>query len=217
MKALAILFLTAALSAQVQPAPGWCSMAHCNNQMTDYVPLTPLGMGGSVYVMNRDDARAGVGAGLACVSNGTNFACAYRVTPDGLVYYDADGNVLWTSGNLLDGHIDFSAPIIQADGSVVIADDQHIYKFNSDGTVAWSYLTPGGQPTSLVTTPNGAIFAATDLVQSDPCLQNNCQLAASISNGGNGYTYASVVFSGGECPGRRPPPPFPAVGLLQSQ
>jgi hypothetical protein len=186
--------------AQVQPAPGWCSTAHCNNQMNDFVPQPPLGLSGSVYVKTRDTARSGVALGLACVSNGTNFACAYKDSPHALVYYDAEGNVLWTSGDLLNAHIDFSAPIIQTDGSVVIGDDQHIYKFNSDGTVAWSTPTPGGQPISLVTTPNGAIFSATAQVAANPCLQNNCQLAVTVNNGGRGYTSATVSFSGGNCP-----------------
>jgi hypothetical protein len=198
---LTFLLFAASLGAQVQPAPGWCSTAHCNNQMNDYVPQPPLGLSGSVYVKSRDTASSGVALGLACVSNGTNLACAYKQSPNALVYYDASGNVLWTSGNLLDAHIDFSAPLIQTDGSVVIGDDQHIYKFNSDGTVAWSTPTPGGQPISLVTTPNGAIFSATAQVAANPCFQNNCQLAVTVNNAGSGYTTASVTFSGGYCPG----------------
>jgi FG-GAP-like repeat/Cep192 domain 4/Abnormal spindle-like microcephaly-assoc'd, ASPM-SPD-2-Hydin/HYDIN/CFA65/VesB-like, Ig-like domain len=201
MKALAFFFVAATLSAQVQPAPGWCSMAHCNNQMTDYVPQAAFGLSGSVYVKNRDTSANGARLGLACTTNGTNFACSYKQYPAALVYYDGDGNILWDSGDLLDSNIDFAAPIVQADGSVVMADDQHIYKFNSNGTVAWSAATPGGQPTSLVTTPNGAIFAGTDQVQVNPCLQNNCKLGVMINNQGSNYTTASVSFSGGACPG----------------
>lgn len=77
-------------------------MAHCNNQMTDFVPIPPVGLNGSIYVKAKDTAHTGVGGGLACVSNGANVACSYRESIDALVYYDANGNVLWTSGTLLD-------------------------------------------------------------------------------------------------------------------
>jgi len=201
MKSLVLLLFATALAAQVTPAPGWCSMAHCNNQMTDFVPLTPIGLTSGVAIMNRDEARAGVKFGLACVTNGTNFACSYNESPNALVYYDANGNILWTSGGLLDANTYIGASIIQADGSVVIGDDQHIFKFNSNGSVAWSTATPGGQPTSLVTTPNGAIVAATAQVSTNPCFENNCILAATVNTPGSNYTTASVSLEGGDCPG----------------
>ncbi|MFN7997345.1 MAG: choice-of-anchor D domain-containing protein [Bryobacteraceae bacterium] len=169
--------------------------------MSDLVPHPPIGLTGGVYVKATDTAGAGVALGLACVSNGANVACAYKQSPDALVYFDGDGNRLWTSGDLLDAHIDYSAPLIQTDGSVVIGDDQHIYKFNNDGTIAWATPSPGGQPISLVTTPNGAIVSATDQVSADPCSQNNCQLIITVNYAGTGYTTASVGFSGGYCPG----------------
>lgn len=199
--AFALLFIPAVLTAQVQPAPGWCSMAHCNNQMTDFEPLTPIGLTGPVYVMNRDTSANGARLGLACTTNGTNFACSYRQYPAALVYYDADGHTLWNSGFLLDANIDFAAPLVQADGSVVIGDDLNIFKFNSNGTVAWSTPSPGGQPVSLITTPNGAIVSATDQVSVSVCWQNNCQLQFGLANNGSGYTTASVLLSGGDCPG----------------
>jgi len=201
MKALALLFIAATLSAQVQPAPGWCSMAHCNNQMTDFTPVTPPGINAGVSIVNRDTARLGVAGGLGCVSNGTNLACAYRETPDAVVYYDANGNVLWTSGNLLDGNTYKNTPIIQADGSVVIGDDQHLIKFNQDGTVAWSTSTPEGAPISQVTTPNGAIFTASHPVAVDTCPQNSCNLLVTVNNPGSQYTTAAVTLTGGDCPG----------------
>jgi hypothetical protein len=64
MKALALFLIVAALSAQVQPAPGWCSMAHCNNQMTDFAPVTPPGIGAGISIVNRDASRLGVGSRL---------------------------------------------------------------------------------------------------------------------------------------------------------
>jgi hypothetical protein len=201
MQAVALLFMAATLPAQVQPAPGWCSMAHCNSQMSDFVPLTPPGLNGNVYVEAIDNAEAGVWSGLGCVSNGTNAACSFRQSINALVYYGANGSLLWTSGDLLDDQTSKSAPIIQADGSVVIGDDQHIYKFNGDGTVAWSTPSPGGDPISLNTTPNGAIVSATAAKDIEPCSQNNCSLMFAITNQGSGYTTATVILSGGDCRG----------------
>ncbi|MGC9949296.1 MAG: FG-GAP-like repeat-containing protein [Bryobacteraceae bacterium] len=201
MKALALLFIAATLSAQVQPAPGHCAMAHCNNQMTDFSPVTPPGIGTGMSVVNRDASRLGVAAGLACVSNGTNVACAYRESPDAVVYYDADGNVLWTSGNLLDDNTYKNTPIIQTDGSVVIGDDQHLIKFNQDGSVAWSTATPEGAPISQITTPNGAIFTATHPVAVDTCSQDSCNLMVTLNNSGSQYTSAKVTLTGGDCAG----------------
>jgi len=201
MKALALFLIVAALSAQVQPAPGWCSMAHCNNQMTDFAPVTPPGIGAGISIVNRDASRLGVAAGLGCVSNGTNLACTYRESPDAVVYYDANGTVLWTSGNLLDDNTYKNTPIIQADGSVVIGDDLHLIKFNKDGTVAWSTSTPEGAPVSQVTTPNGAIFTATHPVAVNTCAQDSCNLLVTINNPGSQYTSATVTLTGGDCPG----------------
>ena len=201
MKALALLLFAATLSAQVQPATGWCAMAHCNNQMTDFAPVAPPGLGNGISVIARDSTRLGVDAALGCVSNGTNIVCAYREFPDAVVYYDAAGNTLWTSGNLLDINTYRNTPIIQADGSVVIGDDLHTYKFNPDGSVAWSTNNPEGSPISQVTTPNGAIFTATHPVAVNTCAQNSCSLMISLNNAGRSYTKAAVALTGGDCSG----------------
>ena len=176
-------------------------MAHCNNQMTDFTPVTPPGLSAGVSIVNRDPSQLGVAAGLGCVSNGTNVACAYRQSPDAVVYYDANGNILWTSGSLLDGNAYKNTSIIQADGSVVIGDDLHTIKFNPNGTVAWSTPSPEGAPISQVTTPNGAIFTATHPVAVDTCSNNSCNLVASLNNPGSGYSSAKVTLTGGDCPG----------------
>ena len=176
-------------------------MAHCNNQMTDFSPVTPPGIGAGVSIVARDTKRLGVAGALGCVSNGTNMACAYRESPDALVYYDANGNVLWTSGNLLDDNTYRNTPIIQADGSVVIGDDLNTIKFNKNGSVAWSTPTLGGSPISQVTTPNGALFTATHPVGVNTCPQNNCNILVTVNNPGNQYTTAAVTLAGGDCPG----------------
>ena len=176
-------------------------MAHCNNQMTDFSPVTPPGINSGIAISARDTARLGLTGALGCVTNGANLACAYRESPDALVYYDASGNVLWTSGKLLDGNTYKNTPIIQADGSVVVGDNLNTIKFNRDGSVAWSTPTVGGSPISQVTTPNGAIFTATHPVAVNTCPQNTCNLLTTLNNPGSGYTTAAVTLTGGDCPG----------------
>ena len=199
--AFALSCMAQALAAQVMPAPGWCSMAHCNPQMTDFVAQTPPGITGGVYVKSSDPSNTGVATGDGCVGNGTYVACAYKQAWNALVVYDGNGNTVWGSGGLLDNNEFAGLPIMQADGSVVAGDDQHLYKFNSDGSVAWSTPTPGGVPIGLVPTPNGAIVAGTDGRQVDPCWQNNCTLSFNVNYGGKGYTSATVTLAGGSCPG----------------
>jgi hypothetical protein len=199
--AFGAVFLATPLGAQIVPAPGWCSLAHCNPQMTDFVAQTPPGINNSVYVKSSDPWNSGVSSGDGCVSNGAQVACAYRQSWNALVVYDGDGNTLWGSGPLLDNRFYSGLPIIEADGSIVAGDDQHLYGFNPDGSVAWVTASPGGTPIGLVPTPNGAIVTATAGQQLAQCWQANCTLAFNIDNGGSGYTTATVMLAGGDCPG----------------
>ncbi|MGD0363470.1 MAG: FG-GAP-like repeat-containing protein [Bryobacteraceae bacterium] len=176
-------------------------MAHCNAQMSDFVAQPPPGLNGGVYVRSRDQWNFGVSNGDGCISNGTRVLCAYRQSWNALVVYDGDGNILWGTGGLLDNRSYSGLPIMQADGSVVAGDDQHIYYFNPDGSVAWVTTNPGGTPIGLVPTPNGAILTATDGQQLTQCWQANCTLAFLVNNGGTGYTSADVILAGGYCPG----------------
>jgi hypothetical protein len=176
-------------------------MGHCNPQMTNFAPQTPPGINGSVYVQSSDQTNSGVSAGDGCVSNGARVVCSYRQSWNALVAYDGDGNILWGSGGLLDANTFFGLPIIQVDGSMVAADDRHVYYFNADGSVAWVTANPGGTPYSLVPTPNGAIVAATQSQQLSACWQASCTLTFNVANGGTGYNTATVVLAGGNCPG----------------
>jgi hypothetical protein len=169
--------------------------------MTDFVAQTPPGVNGSVYIKSSDQTDSGVSVGDGCVSNGARVVCSYRQSWNALVVYDGNGNTLWGSGALLDNHTYSGLPIIGADGSMLAADDQHIYAFNPDGSVAWVTVNPGGTPVSLVPTPNGALAAATDPQPLTQCWQGNCTLAFTVGNGGAGYTAASVILAGGYCPG----------------
>lgn len=213
--ALMLFFGTAALPAQplqIQAAPGWCSMAHCDNQMEDFIGLanSPADTWLATILsgppgMAQNQGGPGVGSGLGCVSNGTYAACSYKVplpqTQPALVAYTSSG-FSWSDSNmLLDGNTWGSAPIIDTGGNVVIGDDQNIVKFSNTGIPLWTVPSAGGAPVSLVTTPNGAIFAATRQWL-NVCAQNTisaqCTLTANIAagNGGAGYSAGDTVNFG---------------------
>src|SRR5438046_2787731 len=78
LAAIVIISALSSLAAQITPAPGWCSMAHCNPQMSDFVAQTPPGLDGNVYVKSSDLWNTGVAVGDGCVSNGTYAVCAYK-------------------------------------------------------------------------------------------------------------------------------------------
>ena len=176
-------------------------MGHCNPQMSDFAAQTPPGLNSGVYVKSKDTVNSGASAGDGCSSNGSRVACSYRQSWNAVVVYDGDGNTLWGSSGLLDNHTFFTVPIMQSDGSMLIGDDQHLYKINSDFSIAWSTPTPGGSPIGLLPTPNAAIVSATGSQQLVYCFQENCTLTLTIANGGTRYTEAAVVLAGGDCPG----------------
>jgi outer membrane protein assembly factor BamB len=148
------------------------------------------------------ESGGGVGGGLGCVSNGTNVACSYKTStnyPHALVYYNADGSVKWKSAA---GDLDFntwgSAPLIQADGSVIIGDEINIIKYNSDGTKDWTVGPPpgSGPPVSLVTTHQGSIVSATRLVSGNPSITSTPVALYSTTSGGGEELKASLVLPG---------------------
>lgn len=164
MRCLSLAFLFAgALSGQTafEPAPYGCAMAHCDTRMSDLVRLQPP-LGPTPVIIAHDPLPTGSGLGLGCVSNGRTVACSYN-SPSGdtVIAYDAQGTRLWTSGALLNSSASASAPMINATGGVIAADDAHVIRFTARGAVVWDTLTPGGIPLSPVTTASGAIILAT--------------------------------------------------------
>ncbi|HXM40885.1 MAG TPA: hypothetical protein VN924_06510 [Bryobacteraceae bacterium] len=205
LRAIPLLFVAATLPAQVQPASGWCSMAHCDDQMSDFVSVSST----FIYDLTHytpafqvTESSAGVGAGLGCVSNGTYAACSYKTStayPSALVYYNADGSVAWKSAPAdLDSNTWGSAPLIQSDGSVVIGDDVNIIKYNSDGTKAWTVSPPlgSGPPVSLVTTPAGSLVSATRLVSGSTTITSTPIAVYTATGGGGEELKASLVLAG---------------------
>ena len=136
-----------------------CPMAHCDVRMSDLANLPAPGA--NVGVVWRREADRGSLSGLGCSSNGTVVACTLIGTGgDNLVVYDYDGNRLWGSGSVLNETTPTSAPIVAVDGSVIVADDLHVVRFDPQGTVVWNTPTPGGNPISPVLTDNGHVVLA---------------------------------------------------------
>ena len=160
--AFSILMAGAALGqppAFVLPAQG-CPMAHCDPRMSDAVNATPPM---NPTVLYHDPVPMGSGYGLGCSSNLQVVACTYRNrTSANLVVYGSDGHMIFTSGGLLNSTAWTSAPIVDASGGVIAADNTYLIRYAPDGRILWQAALPGGLPISPVLTANGFILVATD-------------------------------------------------------
>ncbi|MEO8663297.1 MAG: PQQ-binding-like beta-propeller repeat protein [Bryobacteraceae bacterium] len=154
------------LSTDLAPTPFWvapagCAMAHCDPQMSDLVNMLPP-PGPSVILRAHDTLSVGSGIGLGCSSNGVTAVCSYKsASGDAVVAYGPGGKRLWTSGTALGASAYMSAPMIDAQGSVITADKSHVVRFSARGKPVWFVPSAGGYPISPVQTSNGAIFLAT--------------------------------------------------------
>ena len=158
---LAVLLPIAESQTVFRPAAAGCAMAHCDSTMSDRSAMPPL-LGNNVDVLAHDIFSAGSGKGLGCVSNGSTAVCSYQSKfGDSVIAYDATGRRLWTSGSLLNRNAYTSAPMIDAAGNVIAADDAHLIQFGPDGSVVWQTATAGGIPISPVQTADGTLFLAT--------------------------------------------------------
>ena len=151
-------------AARFVPAPVGCAMAHCDRTMSDWVRLSPPSA--PVGVRWRDTSSGGSRQGLGCVANGVTAACTFGgVPPPGpapyLKTYDADGRVLWTSGDVLNPTAMASAPLIDTAGGVIAADTRTVVRFGPGGDIVWRTTTPGGIPISPVVTDAGVVVLAT--------------------------------------------------------
>jgi hypothetical protein len=111
-------------------------------------------------------SSGGSSLGLGCVANGTIAACTFGgLVPAGpapyLKAYDANGQVLWSSGDVLNATAYTSAPMIDAAGGVIAADNRTVVRFDASGNVVWRTATPGGLPISPVATQNGVVVLGT--------------------------------------------------------
>jgi PQQ-like domain len=142
------------------PATQGCGMAHCDPQMSDRNNM--LAPTGELEIVWQDRDAAGNFIGLGCSSNGVIAACALGPEPGQGPYlrvYNGDGNLLWTYPLNLNAWS--SAPMVDAEGRVVAADNEVLILFDSDGTVLWKHDLPGGLVISPVVTENGLLLYST--------------------------------------------------------
>ncbi|MCA9548752.1 MAG: PQQ-like beta-propeller repeat protein [Myxococcales bacterium] len=162
----AILLLTSALSSAALPfvpAPTGCAQAHCDAQLSDQAGLPPPPAGS--IVKWHDDQAAGSNYALGCSSNGRRAACSFGLVPARgpyLVVYDADGQRLWDAPDVGPGAAS-SAPVIDAQGQVIAADGDFVYRFGVTGREIWRHALPpqAGLPVSPVVTSGGFVVYAT--------------------------------------------------------
>ncbi|MBA3944330.1 MAG: PQQ-like beta-propeller repeat protein [Herpetosiphonaceae bacterium] len=143
------------------PAQTGCAMAHCDPMMSDNAntaaPLT------QVHAYWHDTTVTGSNIGLGCSSNSSIAVCTLlpnSTATTTLKAYTASGSSPWSS-TLLNNTAPYSAPMVNADGSVIAADSEKVFRLNPDGSPAWITNTPGGIPISPTTTGDNSIILAT--------------------------------------------------------
>lgn len=155
-------------AAPFVPAAAGCSMAHCDPQMSDQ-SLMPAPSSDSAVVWTDPDA-AGSNFALGCVSNGERVACSFggNLQPGPhLAVYDSQGAVLWTSldpdtgVDRLNKTAFASAPMIDAQGGVIAADNSALVRFDPAGDTVWSTPLSGGLPISPGITDDGILVLGT--------------------------------------------------------
>lgn len=148
----------------VLPTQG-CPMAHCDARMSNTVGVVSPRQGREVSV---DRSSAGAVGGLGCVSNGRYAVCTGSSDPSlksNLSFYDADGNLLWDDGGLLDATAWYSAAIISDTHQVIAADQKRLLRADPlNGRIVWqSAKLDDGTPISpvLVGASAGIVLLAT--------------------------------------------------------
>jgi hypothetical protein len=135
-------------------------MAHCDPQMSDQNHM--VAPKGDLVVHWDDLEAAGDFIGLGCSANTKIAACALGPEPGKAPYlrvYNADGKMTWSYP--LNPWTWSSAPLIDKEGRVIAADNEHLVLFEPDGTVVWKKELPGGLVISPVVTENGLIVFST--------------------------------------------------------
>ncbi len=87
-----------------------------------------------------------------------------------LVCVKPDGTVRWTRSYPGVGHV-LSGPAVAADGSIYVAAFQYLYKYDSAGNPAWTYVNPGHMYCTPTIAPDGRILVtdqAAYMVAVDP-------------------------------------------------
>ncbi len=146
-------------SGRVVPAAQGCAMAHCDAAMSDQIRMRAPSSAAPAWW---DLSAASKDTGLGCSSNGAIAVCSLGgASGSYLRAYGPSGNLLWHSRGALNSWAWTSAPMVDAHGGVIAADDQALVRFAPGGSVIWRSPTPGGRPISPTMTANGAIVLAT--------------------------------------------------------
>jgi outer membrane protein assembly factor BamB len=148
----AVLVLAAAVQAQTHaPATRGCAMAHCDAALSD---LARTDIPATAVLLAHDPTTPGVRGGLGCSSDRQTVVCSFggERPAINLVAYDGNGRRLWDDGGLLGPSAWLSAPLIGRDGSVVVADQDHVARLDlATGRVLWQAAKPdAGAPLSPV-------------------------------------------------------------------
>jgi len=146
-----------------------CPMAHADCNMSDncFLPVPKYNVGIVWHNQKLESERAG-SLGLGFSGNGRIVACTYQGIKDNLVIYDYEGDILWSSGHLLDTFSFLSAPMVDIHDRIIACDDKKIvlvdpFDYDADGTILeWESPLPyGGLVISPVITKDGSLVLAT--------------------------------------------------------
>jgi outer membrane protein assembly factor BamB len=144
-------------------------MAHADQNMSDncLLPIPKTNVG----IIKHNEKLIGEKAGcfgLGCSGNGEICACTFQGIKDNLIIYDYEGNVLWSSGYLLNSFAFTSAPIVDMYNRVIACDNKKIilidvFDYDEDNIIfEWlTKLDHKGLVFSPVITNSGVIILAT--------------------------------------------------------
>jgi hypothetical protein len=153
-----------------------CPMAHADRNMSDncFLPVPKQNVGIVWHSLKLPGEKAG-SVGLGFSGNGYIAACTYEGVKDNLVIYDYDGNILWSSGFLLDSFTATSAPMVDIHNRVIACDNKKIVlvdplDYDHDGVILeWESPLPYkglvlspillNDSTIVLATKNGPLYA----------------------------------------------------------
>jgi hypothetical protein len=146
-----------------------CPMAHADRNMSDtsFLPVPKSNVGLVWHSEKKLSEKAG-SCGLGFSGNGKIVACTYHGLKDNLVIYDYDGNIIWSSGYLLNFFAFVSAPIVDIHNRVIACDNKNIILVdpfdvdNDNKIIEWKTELPNkGLAFSPIITENGTLVLAT--------------------------------------------------------
>lgn len=143
--------LLAATSQIFSLAPAGCSMAHCDQRLSDQTGVIGPKSAHLVHV----DVYTGGSLGLGCASNTYIAACTYQQTKENLprlIVFNAHGQRIWEDNDLLGPTAFMSAAIVGADNTIIAADQNYLLRVDPmSNLVLWKkHKNDNGIPISPV-------------------------------------------------------------------